>query len=111
MNLPQCGSSVAFIKCMVGSRVYSDGLRSKRLKVRTKRSSKWALTFVSVLDISPLQHAIDAVRMKNESLLTLVNEFSSGHNANTQQLQMTLSGTIDPAVSGGLSSFVVRQAN
>ena len=40
--------------------------------------------------------------MKNESLLTLVNEFSSGHNANTQQLQMTLSGTIDPAVSGGI---------
>ena len=53
-----------------------------------------------MVDISPLQNAIDTVKSKNESLMTMVNEFSSGQQ-NTQQLQMTLSGTIDPAVSGG----------
>lgn len=58
-----------------------------------------------VADISPLQNAIDQMTAKNQSLQVMENEFRSGQSNNFQQLQMQLSGTIDPAVSGGFANY------
>uniref|UniRef100_A0A8C5HAK3 DOCKER domain-containing protein n=1 Tax=Gouania willdenowi TaxID=441366 RepID=A0A8C5HAK3_GOUWI len=67
---------------------------------------KWfEVKSVSVVEISPLENAIETMEMANEKLSNLVQQQACDRSLSINPLSMMLSGIVDPAVMGGFSNY------
>lgn len=58
------------------------------------------------VEVSPLENAIYVVENKNQELRSLISQYQQRHHHNNVNLlSMSLNGTIDAAVNGGIARY------
>ncbi|XP_060738039.1 dedicator of cytokinesis protein 3-like [Tachysurus vachellii] len=59
-----------------------------------------------VVEVSPLENAIYVVENKNQELRSLISQYQQRHHhSNVNLLSMSLNGTVDAAVNGGIARY------
>ncbi|KTF83421.1 hypothetical protein cypCar_00011918, partial [Cyprinus carpio] len=58
-----------------------------------------------LVEVSPLENAIEVIENKNMQLRTLITQCQTGQMQNINPLTMCLNGVIDAAVNGGLARY------
>ncbi|XP_030639791.1 dedicator of cytokinesis protein 3-like [Chanos chanos] len=58
-----------------------------------------------VVEVSPLENAMNVVENKNQELRTLISQYQHRHHSNINLLSMCLNGVIDAAVNGGIARY------
>ncbi|KAL8221322.1 UNVERIFIED_CONTAM: Dedicator of cytokinesis protein 4 [Gekko kuhli] len=59
----------------------------------------------AVVEMSPLENAIEVLENKNQQLRTLISQCQTRQMQNINPLTMCLNGVIDAAVNGGVSRY------
>ncbi|XP_018575461.1 dedicator of cytokinesis protein 2 isoform X2 [Anoplophora glabripennis] len=61
--------------------------------------------YVNVIEISPLQNAIETMEKTNRTLTNYINVFNKDNNMQINPLSLTLNGILDAAVMGGIKNY------
>eukprot|EP01094_Clydonella_sp_ATCC50884_P028734 TRINITY_DN8724_c0_g1_i1.p1 TRINITY_DN8724_c0_g1~~TRINITY_DN8724_c0_g1_i1.p1 ORF type:complete len:1774 (+),score=493.43 TRINITY_DN8724_c0_g1_i1:697-5322(+) len=63
------------------------------------------ITKTDIVEVTPIENAIDTIVTKNNELERLAVQFGQGNHTNISPFTMVLSGTIDACVAGGVEMY------
>ncbi|XP_059148668.1 dedicator of cytokinesis protein 1-like isoform X3 [Physella acuta] len=65
----------------------------------------YPVTEIEVMDVSPIENAIETMEEKNKKLTELIEQHKNDSSLRVDTLGMQLNGVVDPAVSGGIANY------